>query len=133
MAVFFFLVGMEIKREFFTGELSSIRQSHFPMVAAVGGMLMPALLFALIARGSPFMQGWAIPTATDIAFTLGVISLLGRNVPAGLKVFVTALAIIDDLGAILVIAVFLSTHPKFGTLYLPQFEMLTPSAVSVLF
>ena len=118
MAVFFFLVGMEIKREFVTGELSSIRQSLLPMVAAVGGMLMPALLFALIARGSPFMQGWAIPTATDIAFTLGVISLLGRNVPAGLKLFVTALAIIDDLGAILVIAVFYGGALKWGYLLL---------------
>jgi NhaA family Na+:H+ antiporter len=106
MAVFFFLAGMEIKREFVTGELSSIRQSLLPMVAAVGGMLMPAILFALTAKGSAYMQGWAIPTATDIAFTLGVISLLGRNVPAGLKIFVTALAIIDDLGAILVIAIF---------------------------
>lgn len=106
MAVFFFLAGMEIKREFLTGELSSIQKSLLPMVAAVGGMLMPAILFAFIARGSAYMQGWAIPTATDIAFTLGVISLLGRNVPAGLKIFVTALAIIDDLGAILVIAIF---------------------------
>lgn len=106
MAVFFFLAGMEIKREFLTGELSSVRQSLLPVLAAVGGMLVPAILFALIARGSNFMPGWAIPTATDIAFTLGVASLLGRRVPTGLKVFITALAIIDDLGAILVIAVF---------------------------
>ncbi|MFM9021200.1 MAG: Na+/H+ antiporter NhaA [Sediminibacterium sp.] len=116
MAVFFFLAGMEIKREFVTGELSSIRQSLLPMVAAVGGMLMPAILFAFIARGSAYMQGWAIPTATDIAFTLGVISLLGRNVPAGLKIFVTALAIIDDLGAILVIAIFYGGALQWGYL-----------------
>jgi NhaA family Na+:H+ antiporter len=116
MAVFFFLAGMEIKREFLTGELSSIRQSLLPMVAAVGGMLMPAILFAFIARGSDYMQGWAIPTATDIAFTLGVISLLGRNVPSGLKIFVTALAIIDDLGAILVIAIFYGDALHWGYL-----------------
>jgi NhaA family Na+:H+ antiporter len=107
---------MEIKREFLTGELSSIRQSLLPMVAAVGGMLMPAILFAFIARGSAYMQGWAIPTATDIAFTLGVISLLGRNVPSGLKIFVTALAIIDDLGAILVIAIFYGDALHWGYL-----------------
>lgn len=118
MAVFFFLAGMEIKREFVTGELSSIRQSLLPMVAAVGGMLMPAILFALTAKGSAYMQGWAIPTATDIAFTLGVISLLGRNVPAGLKIFVTALAIIDDLGAILVIAIFYGGALQWGYLLL---------------
>lgn len=116
MAVFFFLAGMEIKREFITGELSSIQKSLLPMVAAVGGMLMPAILFAFIARGSAYMQGWAIPTATDIAFTLGVISLLGRNVPAGLKIFVTALAIIDDLGAILVIAIFYGGALQWGYL-----------------
>ncbi|MBU3744865.1 MAG: Na+/H+ antiporter NhaA, partial [Sediminibacterium sp.] len=106
MAIFFFLAGMEIKRELVTGELSSIKQSLLPIFAAIGGMLMPALLFAFIARGSNYMPGWAIPTATDIAFTLGVASLLGKRVPAGLKVFITALAIIDDLGAILVIAIF---------------------------
>ena len=106
MAIFFFLAGMEIKRELVTGELSSLKQSLLPIFAAIGGMLMPALLFAFIARGSNYMPGWAIPTATDIAFTLGVASLLGKRVPAGLKVFITALAIIDDLGAILVIAIF---------------------------
>ena len=106
MAIFFFLAGMEIKRELVTGELSSVKKSLLPIFAAIGGMLVPALLFAMIARGSSYMPGWAIPTATDIAFTLGVASLLGKRVPAGLKVFITALAIIDDLGAILVIAIF---------------------------
>ena len=106
MAIFFFLAGMEIKRELVTGELSSIKKSLLPIFAAIGGMLVPALLFAMIARGSNYMPGWAIPTATDIAFTLGVASLLGKRVPAALKVFITALAIIDDLGAILVIAIF---------------------------
>jgi len=106
MAIFFFLAGMEIKRELVMGELSSIKKSLLPIFAAIGGMLVPALLFAMIARGSNYMPGWAIPTATDIAFTLGVASLLGKRVPAALKVFITALAIIDDLGAILVIAIF---------------------------
>lgn len=106
MAIFFFLAGMEIKRELVTGELSSVKKSLLPIFAAIGGMLVPALLFAMIARGSSYMPGWAIPTATDIAFTLGVASLLGKRVPAGLKVFITALAIIDDLGAIIVIAIF---------------------------
>ena len=106
MAIFFFLAGMEIKREMVTGELSSVKKSLLPIFAAIGGMLVPALLFAMIARGSNYMPGWAIPTATDIAFTLGVASLLGKRVPAGLKVFITALAIIDDLGAIIVIAIF---------------------------
>lgn len=106
MAIFFFLAGMEIKRELVTGELSSVKKSLLPIFAAIGGMLVPALLFAMIARGSSYMPGWAIPTATDIAFTLGVASLLGKRVPAALKVFITALAIIDDLGAILVIAIF---------------------------
>jgi NhaA family Na+:H+ antiporter len=106
MAIFFFLAGMEIKRELVTGELSSVKKSLLPIFAAIGGMLVPALMFAMIARGSSYMPGWAIPTATDIAFTLGVASLLGKRVPAALKVFITALAIIDDLGAILVIAIF---------------------------
>lgn len=106
MAIFFFLAGMEIKRELVQGELSTIKKSLLPIFAAIGGMIVPALLFAMIARGSSYMPGWAIPTATDIAFTLGVASLLGKRVPAGLKVFITALAIIDDLGAILVIAIF---------------------------
>lgn len=118
MAIFFFLAGMEIKREFLTGELSSVRQSLLPVLAAVGGMLLPAILFALIARGTNYMPGWAIPTATDIAFTLGVASLLGRRVPIGLKVFITALAIIDDLGAILVIAVFYGGQLKWKYLLL---------------
>jgi NhaA family Na+:H+ antiporter len=106
MALFFFLAGMEIKRELVSGELASLKRSMLPVFAALGGMLVPALLFALFAKGSGYMQGWAIPTATDIAFTLGIASLLGKRVPVGLKIFITALAIIDDLGAIIVIAFF---------------------------
>lgn len=106
MAVFFFLVGMEIKRELLNGELSSIKKSSLPIFGAIGGMLVPALLFTLFNKGTASMQGWAVPTATDIAFTLGVASLLGKRIPVGLKIFITALAIIDDLGAIIIIALF---------------------------
>jgi Na+:H+ antiporter, NhaA family len=106
MALFFFLAGMEIKREMFEGQLSSFKQSLLPVFAALGGMLVPAVLFIFLNKGGQHLSGWAIPTATDIAFTLGVASLLGKRVPMGLKIFLTALAIIDDLGAILVIAIF---------------------------
>ncbi|MFZ6025695.1 MAG: Na+/H+ antiporter NhaA [Bacteroidota bacterium] len=106
MALFFFLAGMEIKRELVSGELASIKRSALPVVGAIGGMLVPALLFGLFNKGSIYMSGWAVPTATDIAFTLGIASLLGKRVPVALKIFLTALAIIDDLGAIVVIALF---------------------------
>ena len=106
MAIFFFLVGLEIKREVLIGELSSIRHAAFPFIAAVGGTLVPALIYLLITRGSEAQKGWGIPMATDIAFALGVLSLLGNRVPVALKIFVTALAIVDDILAVLVIAVF---------------------------
>ena len=106
MVPFFFLVGMEIKRELTTGELSSIRKSMLPVMAAMGGMICPALIFLIFNGGTPYAHGWGIPMATDIAFSLGVLSLLGKRVPLTLKIFLTALAIIDDLGAILTIAVF---------------------------
>ncbi len=109
MAIFFFLAGMEIKREITSGELSTFSQALLPLVAAVGGMLVPALIFLYFNNGTPFQHGWGIPMATDIAFSLGIIALLGSRVPLGLKVFLTALAIIDDIGAILAIAIFYST------------------------
>ena len=110
MAIFFLLVGLEIKRELVEGELSSPKQAALPVFAAIGGMIVPALLFALFNNNTPTANGWGIPMATDIAFAIAILSLLGDKVPTSLKIFLTALAIVDDLGAILVIAIFYSSE-----------------------
>ncbi|MDQ3023931.1 MAG: Na+/H+ antiporter NhaA, partial [bacterium] len=106
MTLFFFVVGLEIKRELLVGELSQLKQAALPVVGAIGGMLVPALIYVLINQGGSAIHGWGIPVATDIAFALAILNLLGPRVPTGLKVFLLALAIIDDLGAVVVIALF---------------------------
>ncbi len=118
MAVFFFLVGLEIKREVLVGELASPKRAALPAAAALGGIVVPAALYVLLNRAGEGAQGWGIPMATDIAFALGVLALLGPRVPVGLKVFLTALAIVDDIGAVLVIALFYTGGVEWGALAL---------------
>lgn len=118
MAVFFFVVGLEIKREILVGELASVRQAALPLFAALGGMVIPALVFVSITAGSPDMRGWGVPMATDIAFALGIAALLGSRVPTSLKIFLAALAIVDDIGAVLVIALFYTASIQATALFL---------------
>lgn len=116
MAVFFLVVGLEIKRELVSGELASARRAALPAAAALGGMLVPALLYAAFNSGRASQPGWGIPMATDIAFSLGVLAVLGKRVPLAVKVFLTAIAIVDDLGAVVVIAIFYTAQIKWGLL-----------------
>lgn len=118
MAIFFLLIGLELEREIYVGELSSLKNASLPFFAAVGGMLVPALIFTFLNFGTETQSGAAIPMATDIAFAIGILSLLGNKVPASLKVFLTALAVIDDLGAILVIAIFYTSTLSFLNLFI---------------
>ena len=116
MVIFFFTVGLEIKREVVCGELSSVKKAMLPVIAAAGGMAMPAIIYAVFNQGTAAASGWGIPTATDIAFAVGIMSILGDKVPISLKIFLTALAIADDLGAILVVAIFYGGNINFGLL-----------------
>ena len=118
MSVFFLLVGLEIKRELMEGELTSIKQASLPIFAAIGGMLIPALFYSLFNFGTANITGWGIPMATDIAFAVAIISLLGKKVPLSLKIFLTALAIVDDLGAIVVIAIFYTASIQWTYLFM---------------
>jgi NhaA family Na+:H+ antiporter len=113
MAIFFLLVGLEIKRELVEGELSSLKSAALPVVAALGGMFIPALIYFLFNNGTKTASGWGIPMATDIAFAIAIIAMLGKNIPPSLKIFLAALAIVDDLGAILVIAIFYTNQIHF--------------------
>jgi NhaA family Na+:H+ antiporter len=124
MAIFFFVVGLEVKREISIGQLSTLRKAALPVSAAVGGMLIPAAFYYAMNAGGPAAQGWGIPMATDIAFALGLLALFGSRAPIGLKVFLTALAIADDIGAVLVIAFFYTASLKFGALAVAGVFML---------
>ena len=122
MAIFFFLVGLEIKREVLAGELSSFDKAILPIMAAIGGMAVPGLIYAIINWGTPEnLNGWAIPTATDIAFALGILALVGSRAPVALKIFLLAIAIIDDLGAIVIIAVFYTSQLSIDALTISMF------------
>lgn len=131
MVVFFFLVGLEIKREVRIGELASFQRAALPAAAALGGMVVPAAIYAGLNMGGPGSAGWGIPMATDIAFALGVLALLGDRVPAGLKVFLAALAIVDDIGAVLVIAIFYTGGVDWGALGLAGVLLLLAAGANI--
>lgn len=116
MAIFFFVIGLEVKREIMVGELTTLRKASLPIFAAIGGMLFPVLIFFFLNDGKIGGEGWGIPMATDIAFTLGILTILGKRVPLGLKIFLTAFAIVDDIGAVIVIAIFYSSNIQWDLL-----------------
>jgi NhaA family Na+:H+ antiporter len=129
MAIFFFLIGLEVKREILVGELTTLKKASLPLFGAIGGMLFPVLIFFYLNSGKVGGEGWGIPMATDIAFTLGILTLLGKRVPLGLKIFLTAFAIVDDIGAVLVIAIFYSANIQWDLL---GYAMLIYSLVAFL-
>jgi NhaA family Na+:H+ antiporter len=132
MAIFFFVVGLEIKREIMGGELSSLKKASLPITAAIGGMLVPALLYAFVTINYPeYINGWGTPMATDIAFALGLLAMLGNRVPLNLKIFLTALAIADDLGAVMVIAVFYTESIDFNELLYAGFFLVVLIAANL--
>ena len=132
MAVFFLLIGLEVKRELMQGSLASLRQAAFPIIAAIGGMIVPALLYLAFNYADPITrEGWAIPAATDIAFALGVLALLGSRVPLALKIFLMALAIIDDLGAIVIIALFYTSDLSLLSLGVAACAILVLAALNL--
>ena len=131
MGLFFFVVGLEIKREVLVGELSDPRQALLPIVAAVGGMVVPALFYFLVARGTEFTNGWGVPMATDIAFAVGAMVLLGNRVPKTLLTFLVALAIVDDLGAVVVIAIFYTEKLNYGALGIAALLFTTLSLLNL--
>ncbi|MDQ6969061.1 MAG: Na+/H+ antiporter NhaA [Mariprofundus sp.] len=132
MAIFFLLIGLEVKREILEGHLSSMRQIALPGIAAVGGMLVPAAIYLAFNADNPIaINGWAIPTATDIAFALGILSLLGKRVPISLKIFLMALAIIDDLGAIVIIAIFYTTDLSVLSIVVASLSLLSLIALNI--
>ena len=132
MAIFFFVVGLELKREIIGGELSTFKKAALPIGAAVGGMLVPALIYALFNHGTPAAKGWGVPMATDIAFALGVLVLLGKRVPSSIKIFLTALAIADDLGAVTTIALFYTSDISFANLAVGAFFLAALIIANVL-
>jgi NhaA family Na+:H+ antiporter len=129
MAIFFFVIGLEVKREVLAGELTTLRKASLPVFAAIGGMLFPVMIFLFFNQGKVGVEGWGIPMATDIAFTLGILKLLGNRVPLGLKIFLTAFAIVDDIGAVIVIAVFYSANIQWDLI---TYALLIVSAVGFL-
>jgi len=131
MAVFFLLVGLEIKREVLAGELATARKAALPIAAAIGGMVAPALIYSWTHGGGLESRGWAIPMATDIAFALGILSLVAPNAPNGLKIFLAALAIVDDMGAVLVIALFYTSTIAWGALATAACILLVLMAMNV--
>ena len=129
MAIFFFVIGLEVKREILVGELTTLRKASLPIFAAIGGMVFPVLIFFVLNKGEIGTEGWGVPMATDIAFTLGILKLLGNRVPLGLKIFLTAFAIVDDIGAVLVIAVFYSANIQWDLI---AYAMIILSGLAIL-